>query len=135
MDGFGKGFFGCFGVLAAVALVAFGVVAVATFNAEVKRKAVIDGTAALNDYADFCPMAFNIASRAAPIRGAMESGDVLDFAWQGANPEIICDGDLGRGSRVLVTVKVMCGDPLERFCLSLRRVSVNGDPVWAPPGS
>lgn len=118
--GFARGFFGCFGVMAAIGVAGVALVMCSTISSGDHANAVRDGRATGRDYLAYCAVGIDQArGRFFGMAGAE--------AWIGEDPsvypqplptEVGCPAKAAIGKAV-VRIKVLCANPLEASCVQV----------------
>ena len=130
-NGFARGFMGCFGVLAAVLVVGFGLL---VWNAQLSADLTAKGyqSARSEDYESLCSTALVSAQGAAPALDAFPA-DVETHVEQdpGPPPRIQC-AYTGKGGHVIaVTFRAVCGDWRENRCVQITTAILDGRVILA----
>jgi len=141
--GFSNGFFGCFGVLAAIVVVFFGLATCGRMSKPDKPSSwtsdVPDwkapGQWAANSqaekFADHCRLALLRFGDRLPGEGGVRPwpGRVPDIELGGIEPIIVCHGQRARGGQVAVTLQVTCANGDDGGCFRIQSGTVDGRPA------
>lgn len=130
--GVAGGFFGCFGVLAAIALCLVALVVCSQVSSVNRGERLAAGGGEARDYVTSCAAALSqITSRHPQLGGASLAGGDPVLITPGALPVVACAAASRRGS-IAYTIQVICGDALDRGCTQVRLVELDGKALGLP---